>query len=80
MIDEDFDTITEKFTSNRDQLPAMFIATSYDQETSVWTKNNPTTQVYLHFFKDPNCFRVLNPIFQILPYFRYVVNYFFDYR
>lgn len=41
----DFQEITSKFTRNRNQLPAIFVATPKDQFISHWTKEGPTKQV-----------------------------------
>eukprot|EP00112_Aurelia_sp_Birch-Aquarium-sp1_P004342 Seg149.9 transcript_id=Seg149.9/GoldUCD/mRNA.D3Y31 product="Nucleolar protein 6" protein_id=Seg149.9/GoldUCD/D3Y31 len=42
---EDYGEIRERFTSIRQQLPAMFIVTSYDKESSIWTKERVTPQI-----------------------------------
>ncbi|KAM3939859.1 nucleolar protein 6 [Leptodactylus fuscus] len=41
----DLTEIHNDFTSARDQLPVMFIATPKDRKTSVWTKQKPTAQI-----------------------------------
>lgn len=41
----DYQEISSKFTSNRMQLPTIFISTPKDKFTSMWTKEKPSNQV-----------------------------------
>jgi len=41
----DYQEISAKFSKNRTQLPAIFIATPKDKFTSMWTKDKPSKQV-----------------------------------
>ena len=45
LLAEDYQEILAKFSSNRAQLPALFIATPKDKFTSIWTKEKPSKQV-----------------------------------
>ncbi|XP_078367178.1 nucleolar protein 6-like isoform X2 [Oculina patagonica] len=42
---EDYQEITSKFSNNRTQLPAIFIATPKDKFNSLWTKDKPSKQI-----------------------------------
>jgi len=42
---EDYQEITSKFSNNRAQLPAVFIATPKDKFNSLWTKDKPSKQI-----------------------------------
>ncbi|KAL0279673.1 UNVERIFIED_CONTAM: hypothetical protein PYX00_001178 [Menopon gallinae] len=48
---EDMLEIESHFSANRDDLPALFIATPYDRQKSIWTKDCPTPVVLFRLVK-----------------------------
>jgi len=42
---QDYSDIREHFTKHRKDLPAVFIATPYDKESSIWTKDHFTSKL-----------------------------------
>ena len=42
---KEYGEIRERFAKHREELPPLFIATPYDKEASIWTRDHLTSKV-----------------------------------